>query len=186
MFRFHHFTSLTTRKSTKRFRYAVAAAVALWTSGGLLASASPAHIVPPPAQLDAHDVAFASTSGSRIHAWFSRGQPGAGAVLLLHGVGENRMSMLGRASFLHAAGFTVLAPDFQAHGESPGAHPTFGALESLDAAAAMTFLRTTGTRRTHWCDRCVDGRRRNVAISLDAIALCLRSGTLEYRGSHTR
>lgn len=109
----------------------------------MLASASPARIVPPPAQLDAHDVTFPSGSGSRIHAWFSRGQPGGGAVLLLHGVGANRMSMLGRASFLHAAGFSVLAPDFQAHGESPGEHPTFGALESLDAAAAMTFLRST-------------------------------------------
>jgi fermentation-respiration switch protein FrsA (DUF1100 family) len=43
--------------------------------------------------------------------------------------------------FLHDDGFTVLAPDFQAHGESPGDHVTFGARESLDAAAAMKFLR---------------------------------------------
>lgn len=49
--------------------------------------------------------------------------------------------MLGRAQFLHNAGFTVLAPDFQAHGESPGEHVTFGARESLDAAAAMAYLR---------------------------------------------
>jgi fermentation-respiration switch protein FrsA (DUF1100 family) len=48
--------------------------------------------------------------------------------------------MLGRAQFLHDAGFTVLAPDFQAHGESPGDHITFGARESLDAAAAMAYL----------------------------------------------
>jgi pimeloyl-ACP methyl ester carboxylesterase len=83
---------------------------------------------------------FASASGSLIHAWISRGRPGAGAVLLLHGVGSNRESMLGRAQFLHDAGFTVLAPDFQAHGESPGDHITFGARESLDAAAAMAYL----------------------------------------------
>jgi pimeloyl-ACP methyl ester carboxylesterase len=62
-------------------------------------------------------------------------------VLLLHGVGSNRTSMLDRARFLHDAGFTVLAPDFQADGESPGEHTTFGALESLDAAAALAFLR---------------------------------------------
>jgi pimeloyl-ACP methyl ester carboxylesterase len=49
--------------------------------------------------------------------------------------------MLHRAEFLHAQGFAVLAPDFQAHGESSGEHVTFGARESLDAAAAMEFLR---------------------------------------------
>jgi esterase/lipase len=48
--------------------------------------------------------------------------------------------MLGRAEFLHAMGFTVLAPDFQGNGESPGEHVTFGARESLDAAAALAFL----------------------------------------------
>jgi len=85
-------------------------------------------------------VVFASASGSLIHAWLSRGRPGAGAVLLLHGVGANREAMLGRAEFLHDEGFTVLAPDFQAHGESPGDHITFGARESFDAEAAMIYL----------------------------------------------
>jgi fermentation-respiration switch protein FrsA (DUF1100 family) len=62
-------------------------------------------------------------------------------VLLLHGVHANRTVMLGRASLLHDAGYTVLIPDFQAHGESPGEHITFGALESLDAHAALAYLR---------------------------------------------
>lgn len=103
---------------------------------------SPAVIAPPPSTLAAENVRFQSESGSRIHAWYVRGRPGAGAVLLLHGVGSNRTSMESRAAFLHDEGFTVLAPDFQAHGESPGEHTTFGALESLDAEAAMNFLRT--------------------------------------------
>ena len=34
----------------------------------------------------------------------------------------------------------MLAPDFQAHGESQGEHVTFGARESLDAAAAMAYI----------------------------------------------
>jgi len=109
-------------------------------SSGCLARPSLGRVSPPPAKLDARSVVFASASGSLIHAWLSRGRPGAGAVLLLHGVGSNRESMLGRAQFLHDAGFTVLAPDFQAHGESPGEHVTFGARESLDAAAAMAYL----------------------------------------------
>lgn len=114
--------------------------LALSMSGCLMARPSLGHVAPPPARLDARTVVFASASGSLVHAWLSRGRPGVGAVLLLHGVGSNRESMLARAEFLHDAGFTVLAPDFQAHGESPGAHVTFGARESLDAAAAVAFL----------------------------------------------
>jgi len=111
------------------------------TTSCMLARATPAVVGPPPNALGAQTVTFPSSSGSNIHGWFARGRAGGGAVLLLHGVGANRTSMLGRARFLHDAGFTVLAPDFQAHGESPGEHPTFGALESLDAAAALAFLR---------------------------------------------
>lgn len=120
----------------------LAAAGILTTSACMLVTGpSREAISPPPTALDAENVTFASESGSRIHAWLIRGHVGAGAVLLLHGVGSNRSSMLGRATFLHAEGFTVLAPDFQAHGESPGDRVTFGARESLDALAAMTYLR---------------------------------------------
>ena len=91
--------------------------------------------------IDARTVNFPSKSGSVIRAWFAPGRPGGGAVLLLHGMGGNRTSMLTRAGFLHRAGFAILAPDFQAHGESPGKHITFGELESFDAEAALAFLR---------------------------------------------
>lgn len=107
---------------------------------GLVGSARES-IVPRSAKLQPENVTFASASGSLIHAWFIRGKGNAGAVLLLPGVGSDRSSMEGRALFLHTKGFTVLAPDFQASGESPGDHVTYGARESLDAEAAMTFLR---------------------------------------------
>jgi fermentation-respiration switch protein FrsA (DUF1100 family) len=115
-------------------------AAALALSGCMMASPSRAHIGAAPGDLHAQTVMFHSASGSNIHAWFVPGRRGLGAVLLLHGVGANRTSMLGRARFLSALGFTVLAPDFQAHGESPGQHVTFGATESLDAAASVSFL----------------------------------------------
>jgi fermentation-respiration switch protein FrsA (DUF1100 family) len=85
-------------------------------------------------------VTIQSASGSALRAWIVRGVPGKGAVLLLHGVASDRTSMLTRAQFLHDSGFTVLAPDFQAQGESPGAHITYGARESLDAASALAYL----------------------------------------------
>ena len=48
--------------------------------------------------------------------------------------------MVPRARFLHALGYSVLMPDFRAHGESSGVHTTFGALESRDAQAAACLL----------------------------------------------
>ncbi len=49
--------------------------------------------------------------------------------------------MAARARFLHDRGYHTLCIDFQAHGESPGAHITMGHLESMDAAAGVAYLR---------------------------------------------
>lgn len=95
----------------------------------------------PPADTNARVVQFRSESGANIHGWFIPGQKGAGAVILMHGVRSNRLSMLDRARFLSRAGFTVLLFDFQSHGESSGEHITFGYLESRDAQAAVEFVR---------------------------------------------
>ena len=106
-----------------------------------LVGGAPARIGPPPSGLGAVPVSFASRSGSEVHAWFAAGRPGAGAVLLLHGVHANRLAMVPRARFLHEHGYAVLLPDFRAHGESTGDRTTFGMLESRDALAALCTLR---------------------------------------------
>jgi fermentation-respiration switch protein FrsA (DUF1100 family) len=95
----------------------------------------------PPADLDVEVVEFPSASGATIRGWFIAGQPGHGAVVLMHGVRANRLAMLRRARLLSAQGFAVLLFDFQAHGESTGARITFGHLEGRDAAAAVAFMR---------------------------------------------
>jgi fermentation-respiration switch protein FrsA (DUF1100 family) len=113
----------------------------VWRAGGSLSNPAPAIVGALPPDLTGRNVEFASESGSIIHGWFLPGRPGAGAVLLTHGVRSNRLAMLGRARFLSRTGFAVLLFDFQAHGESPGSHITFGYLESRDAQAAVRFLR---------------------------------------------
>ena len=120
---------------------AASSTVAVAASCATLTHASHRAIGAPPAAIGAEAATFASASGSTIHAWFAPGRERGGAVLLLHGVHASRLVMLDRARFLHAAGYTVLLPDFQAHGESPGDRVTFGKLESLDAVAALAYLR---------------------------------------------
>jgi uncharacterized protein len=89
--------------------------------------------------------------------------PGKGAVLLLHGMGGDRSSMLRRALFLHALGYSVLTIDFQAHGESLGEHITVGDLESRDVVAASEYLH-----------RVLPGERVGaIGVSLGAAAIVL-------------
>jgi alpha-beta hydrolase superfamily lysophospholipase len=95
----------------------------------------------PPPDLKAEAVEFQSASGATIRGWFIAGQPGQGAIVLMHGVRANRLSMVRRARLLSARGFAVLLFDFQAHGTSTGARITFGHLEGRDAAAAVAFTR---------------------------------------------
>jgi len=109
---------------------------------GLLLSAPTRAIVgAAPADLPVESISIASGSGATLRGWFVPGQPGAGAVVLLHGVHGNRLAMLRRARLFHAEGVAVLLFDFQAHGESTGARITFGHREGQDAAAAVAYVR---------------------------------------------
>jgi uncharacterized protein len=109
--------------------------------GLFLSAPARATVGAPPAGLRAEQVEIASPSGATLRGWFIAGRPGAGAVVLMHGVQGNRLHMVPRARLLAAAGFSVLLFDFQAHGESTGNRITFGRLEGLDARAAVAFVR---------------------------------------------
>ena len=115
--------------------------ISVWIVGGLLAAPANEPVGNLPSDLRGESVQFPSESGSTIHGWLISGRKRGGAVVLMHGLHGNRTSMLDRARFLSHTGYTVLLFDFQAHGESPGKHITFGYLESRDARAAVSFLR---------------------------------------------
>src|SRR6202795_3239737 len=71
-----------------------------------------------------------------IHPHRSNGD----AVILLHGLGDNRMGMTGYAQLLLAHGFSVLLPDARAHGASGGDLATYGLLERDDIRQWFGFL----------------------------------------------
>lgn len=129
------------RHSLRALTGAGAFAALVGAAGCVMARPSPAVLGVAPSDLGAAEVRIPSTSGSVLRGWLAAGRPDGGAVLLLHGVGANRLVMVDRARFLRAAGYTVLLIDFQGHGESPGERVTFGAVESRDAHAALDFLR---------------------------------------------
>ncbi|WP_266168086.1 alpha/beta hydrolase [Dyella subtropica] len=120
---------------------AIAGAVALWGAGFALTHPAQRDVGQPPPDLPAQTIVFPSASGQLVHGWLVPGIKGQGAILLLHGVRANRLSMLGRARFLHASGYAVLLIDFQASGESPGQAISFGYREAGDIEGALRYLR---------------------------------------------
>src|SRR5262249_25207131 len=97
---------------------AAAIAGAVIAAGLVMSAPVRAVIGTPPADLNAESVAMSSASGATLRGWFVAGRPGGGALVLMHGVRSNRLSMLRRARLFGTAGFSVLLFDFQAHGES--------------------------------------------------------------------
>jgi pimeloyl-ACP methyl ester carboxylesterase len=74
-------------------------------------------------------------------------RPDGPAVLLLHGVNNNRGRMQTQALWLNRLGYAVLAIDFRGHGESGAVSRSFGLHEARDAEAALAFLRANAPHR---------------------------------------
>ncbi|MCE3607419.1 alpha/beta hydrolase [Massilia sp. P8910] len=113
---------------------------ALLGAGAYLSSPARRQIGAAPADFPASSVTINTVTGP-VMGWMVSGTPGAGVVLLLHGVRGNRLHMLGRARFLSRLGYGVLLIDQQAHGESAGERISFGVREADGVHAALAYLR---------------------------------------------
>jgi dienelactone hydrolase len=85
------------------------------------------------------DVEFRTADGVRLSGWYVPTQAGA-AVVLLHGAGSTRSSVLDHAVVLGRAGYGILLFDARGHGRSGGRAMDFGWYGDADIAAAVTFL----------------------------------------------
>ena len=90
---------------------------------------------------DFSDASITTPDNVLLRAWLIRPHHSNGdAVLLLHGLGDNRVGMTGYAAFFLSHGFTVLLPDARAHGVSGGSLATYGLLERNDIHQWVDFL----------------------------------------------
>jgi uncharacterized protein len=84
-------------------------------------------------QSEIANVAISASDGTHLLAWNLRLRRGNdNAVILLHGLSDNRMGVLGYAEMLLRHGFSVVMPDARAHGASGGNLATYGLLEAGD------------------------------------------------------
>jgi pimeloyl-ACP methyl ester carboxylesterase len=92
-----------------------------------------------------------ATDGVELHAWYSvPAHDNGNAVILLHGIGDNRLGVAGYGHMFLQQGYRVLLPDSRAHGESGGQIATYGLRESDDVHRWVSWLYERGAT-------CVDG-----------------------------
>ncbi|HTQ04322.1 MAG TPA: alpha/beta fold hydrolase [Polyangiaceae bacterium] len=85
------------------------------------------------------EVTFPTRDGLHLSGWFKGGSR-RDAVVLVHGLGGNRASLLGVAAVLASSGHGVLTYDSRASGESEGTVATWGDREQLDVEGALDFV----------------------------------------------
>ncbi len=87
------------------------------------------------------DAAITASDGIVLRGWFAHPPNANGnAVILLHGIGDNRQGMMGYAELFLSHGYDVLAPDARAQGDSGGTFPTYGIKEVNDVHRWFDFL----------------------------------------------
>jgi len=105
----------------------------------------------PPTELSAHTpadrgldfatVEFETADGVALAGWYLPSQNGAG-VVLAHGAGSTRISVLEHAEVLAGHGYGVLLYDARGHGRSGGRAMDLGWYGDEDVGAAVRYLST--------------------------------------------
>ncbi len=112
-------------------------------------------------------VSLNAADGATLRAWWvTPRRPNGRSVLLLHGIGGNRVDMSGYADIFVPKGYDVLLPDSRGHGESGGRVSTFGLLERDDVHRWAEFARARAPGCTY-----VLGESMGAAITVEATAV---------------
>jgi uncharacterized protein len=77
----------------------------------------------------------------KISGWLQRSDSSKNAVILFHGHGSQKGSLLDQAAFMRTLGYSTLLIDFRAHGESDGTTCTVGYNEVEEVNAAYQFMK---------------------------------------------
>lgn len=84
-------------------------------------------------------VEFTTSDQLKLYGWYIPSRNRA-AIVIAHGFGNNRASMMFEARLFAQQGYGVLLYDARAHGESEGSLVTWGDHERRDIRAALDFV----------------------------------------------
>lgn len=86
------------------------------------------------------DCTIKSFDGLKLYGKYIKNDASKNWVILVHGYTANAKSMLSLADKYYKKGFSILAPDQRAHGQSEGTYTTFGLKEKEDMKARMDWI----------------------------------------------
>ncbi|HEX6880348.1 MAG TPA: alpha/beta fold hydrolase, partial [Terriglobales bacterium] len=113
------------------------------------------------------DVELHTTDHISLKGWYIDPPHSNGdAVILLHGVTDNREGIAGFAPMFLKAGYSVLMPDSRAHGESGGDIASYGLAERYDIAQWSSWLKNRHSGCIY-----LFGESMGAAIALQATAV---------------
>src|ERR1051325_716526 len=91
--------------------------------------------------VELQDVTIIAADGATLKGWFVHPREYNGnAVILLHGITDNREGVAGYGGLLLKHGYAVLLPDARRHGESGGDLATYGVKESDDIHRWVSWI----------------------------------------------
>jgi len=101
--------------------------------------------------------------------WFQAGDSNRGCVMVLHGISDSKASSSGFAPLFLKHGYSVLAPDSRAHGESGGEFVTYGLLEKYDVIAWAHWMKGLGCQRVYGLGESLGASVLIQAISVEPV-----------------
>lgn len=116
------------------------------------------------------NVSIKADDGAVLKGWYVQPQKFSGsAVVLLHGITDNREGVAGYGRIFLDRGYAVLLPDARAHGESGGALATYGIKEAGDLHEWVSWLYADSLRAS----QCVYGfgESYGAALLLQSLAV---------------
>lgn len=119
-------------------------------------------------QAELQDVSIQAADGAILKGWYVHPRTFNGnAVILLHGITDNREGVAGYGRLFLEHGYAVLLPDARDHGESGGELATYGVKESDDTHRWVSWL------YEHDAPQCVYGfgESYGAALMLQSLAV---------------
>lgn len=87
-------------------------------------------------------IALTNSRGEQIKAWHVKVPQSKGSILMLHGHGASKGSVVKESSALNEMGYSTLMIDFRAHGQSDGSTCTIGFEDGDDIKMYYDWLQT--------------------------------------------
>lgn len=85
----------------------------------------------------------------KLECWLIKSESSKGAVILFHGYGGEKSSMLDKAGIFLELGYSTMLVDFRGSGGSEGVQTTIGYDEAKDVKACYDYLTEAGNQSIH-------------------------------------